>query len=181
MMSFLYSLINSCHFFSITFDRHFSQFPAAADNSGTHLNSNPSAPKLISWQAGVSKLYSSLQAAELFLLATVARTTQKTQPLYCSEGLFTAPLRNNENYSIVACVFIIVGMCLLNSCLAMDVSSDFTIPDFGRRVTICNDLKESCRVLICVLSRHLHVGAEENNEKPQDSLYPHQDSNRVPP
>jgi hypothetical protein len=28
------------------------------------------------------------------------------------------------------------GMCLLRRCLAMDVSSDFTIPAFGRHVTI---------------------------------------------
>jgi hypothetical protein len=108
------------------------------------------------------------------------RTTQKTQLLYCWEGVFTAPLHSNRNYSIVACVFIIAGMCLPCSCLTMDVSSDFTIPAFGRHVTVCNDLEKSCRDLICVLSWRLHGGTEENNEKPQDSRYPRRDSNRVP-
>jgi hypothetical protein len=64
-----------------------------------------------------------------------ARITQKTQPLYCSERVFTALLHNKGSYSIVACVFIATGMCLPSSCLAIDVSSDFTIPAFGRHVT----------------------------------------------
>jgi hypothetical protein len=40
-------------------------------------------------------------------------------------------------------------MCLLSSCLAMDVSSDFAIPGFGLNVTIfahkyvCNFIKYS--------------------------------------
>jgi hypothetical protein len=63
----------------------------------------------------------------------------------------------------------------------MDVSSDLILPAFGRRVTICNDWKKSFRNLICVLSRLVHGGIEENNEKPQDSRYPRRDSNRLPP
>jgi hypothetical protein len=35
-----------------------------------------------------------------------AQTMHKTQPLYCWEGVFTAPLHSNGSYSIVACVFV---------------------------------------------------------------------------
>jgi hypothetical protein len=75
----------------------------------------------------------------LFYAATVSfwtllynhceRTTQKTQSLYCWEGVFTVPLHSNGSYSIVACVFVAAGMCLPSRCLAVDVFSDFT-PDF---------------------------------------------------
>jgi hypothetical protein len=65
-----------------------------------------------------------------------ARTTQKTQPLYCWEGVFTAPLHSNGICSIVACVFVAAGMCLLSRCLVLNDYSDFTIPAFGRHVTI---------------------------------------------
>jgi hypothetical protein len=41
-----------------------------------------------------------------------ARTMQKTQPLYCWEGVFTASLHSTGSYSIVACVFVAAGMCL---------------------------------------------------------------------
>jgi hypothetical protein len=65
-----------------------------------------------------------------------AWTTQKTQPLCCWEGMFIAPLHSNKSYSNVACVFLAAGMCLLSSCLAMDISSDFTILAFRHHVTI---------------------------------------------
>jgi hypothetical protein len=58
-------------------------------------------------------------------------TTQKTQPLYCWEGVFKASLRSNGSYSIVAYVFLVAGMCLPSRCLTMNVYSDFTIPGFG--------------------------------------------------
>jgi hypothetical protein len=45
--------------------------------------------------------------------------------------VFIAPLHSNGSYSIIA-----AGMCLPSHCLAMNVYSDFTIPAFGRRVTI---------------------------------------------
>jgi hypothetical protein len=66
----------------------------------------------------------------------LARTTQKTQPLSCWEDMFTAPLHSNGSYSIVACVFVASGTCLMSSCLARDVSSDFTIAAFGHHATI---------------------------------------------
>jgi hypothetical protein len=59
-----------------------------------------------------------------------ARTTQKTQPLYFWEGVFTAPLHSNGCYSNVACVFFAAGMYLLSRCLAMNVYCDVTIPGF---------------------------------------------------
>jgi hypothetical protein len=67
-----------------------------------------------------------------------ARTTQQTRPLYCWEGVFTAPLHSNGSYSIVACVFVAAGMFLPSRCLAINFYSDFTIPDFERHVTIFN-------------------------------------------
>jgi hypothetical protein len=48
----------------------------------------------------------------------------------------TAPLHSNGSYSIVACVFVAAEIYLPSSCLAMDVYSDFTIPAFGRHVTM---------------------------------------------
>jgi hypothetical protein len=65
-----------------------------------------------------------------------ARTTQETQPLYCWEGVFTAPMHSNGSYSIVSCVFVAAVMCLMSCCLAMNVYSDFTIPVFWHHVTI---------------------------------------------
>jgi hypothetical protein len=66
----------------------------------------------------------------------VARTTQKTQSLYCWERVFTARLHRNGSYSIVACVFVAAGMCLRSRCLAMNAHFDFASPAFGRHVTI---------------------------------------------
>jgi hypothetical protein len=51
----------------------------------------------------------------------LARTTQKTQPLCCWEGVFTAPLYSNESYSSVACVFIAAGVCLQSRCLTINL------------------------------------------------------------
>jgi hypothetical protein len=64
-----------------------------------------------------------------------ARTTQKTQPPHCWEGVFTAPLHSNGSYSFVACVFVAAGMCLLSRFLSTNVYSDFAIPALGRHVT----------------------------------------------
>jgi hypothetical protein len=64
-----------------------------------------------------------------------AWTTQKTQPLYCWEGMFTTPLLSNGSYSIADCVFVVAGIRLPSHCLAINVSSDFTVPAFGRLVT----------------------------------------------
>jgi hypothetical protein len=50
--------------------------------------------------------------------------------------VFTAPLHDNGIYLIVACVFFVAGMCLPSRCLAMNIYSDFTIPAFGRHVTV---------------------------------------------
>jgi hypothetical protein len=69
-----------------------------------------------------------------------ARTTQKTQPLFCWEGVYTAPLHNNGSYSIVACVFVATGMCLPSRCLEIDIYADFTVPAFGRYI-VCGELE----------------------------------------
>jgi hypothetical protein len=48
--------------------------------------------------------------------------------------MLTALLHNNGSHSIVACIFIVAGMCLPSHCLTMNVYSHFTIPAFGRHV-----------------------------------------------
>jgi hypothetical protein len=58
------------------------------------------------------------------------------EPLYCWEGVVTAPLNINGSYSIVAWLSVAAGICLPSRCLAMDVSYEFTIPAFGRHVTV---------------------------------------------
>jgi hypothetical protein len=91
-----------------------------------------------------ARLASQLDSSRLLILNWsllynhFAWTTQKTQLLYCSEGMFTAPLHNNGSYLIVACVFFAAGMCLLSRCLAMNVCCDFTIQAF--RATCHNNL-----------------------------------------
>jgi hypothetical protein len=65
-----------------------------------------------------------------------ALTMQKTQLLYCWEGVLTAPLPSNGSYSTIALLFFAAGMCLPSCCLAMHVYSDFTILDFGRHVKL---------------------------------------------
>jgi hypothetical protein len=75
---------------------------------------------------------------QTFLYNYFARTTQETQPLYCWEGMFTAPLHSNGSYLIVACVFVAAGMCLPSRCLARNVYSDLAIPALWRHFTIYN-------------------------------------------
>jgi hypothetical protein len=67
------------------------------------------------------------------------RIHTKHRFLYCCEGVFTVPLHRHRSYSIATCVFIAAGMCLPCSCLAKDVSSDFTIPAFRHHVTNNNN------------------------------------------
>jgi hypothetical protein len=65
-----------------------------------------------------------------------AISKQKTQPLCCLGDVFIAPLHNNGSYSIVTCVFVAARMCLPSRCLSMDIYSNFTLPVFGRYITI---------------------------------------------
>jgi hypothetical protein len=104
----------------------------------------------MSWQAGVSKLDSTrLGLLNWTLLYNrFARTTQKTQPLYCWESMFTVPLYSKRSCSIVAYVFVAAGMCLRIRCLTMNVYSDILIPTFGRHVTLCFLWDENCLNLI---------------------------------
>jgi hypothetical protein len=97
---------------------------------------NSSAPKLISRQAGVSKLDSSLYPARDRRYMASRRTHRKHRFLCCCEGMFITPLHSNESYLIAACVFVAVEMCLPSCCLAVNVYSDVTIPAFGRHVAI---------------------------------------------
>jgi hypothetical protein len=70
-----------------------------------------------------------------FLYNHFARTMHITQPFYCWEGVFTAPLHSN-GCSIVACIFVAAEMCLPILCLAMNIYSDFTLPAFEHHVKI---------------------------------------------
>jgi hypothetical protein len=76
-----------------------------------------------------------LFSTEIFFITTLHGPRRK-QPLYCWEGVFTAPLHSNGSYSIVAYIFVAAGMCQPSHCLAMNVYSDFTIPALMRHVTI---------------------------------------------
>jgi hypothetical protein len=62
------------------------------------------------------------------------------------------PIRCLEtSSSIVACVFVSAGRCLPIHSVAMDVSSDFTIPTFGRHVTTrCNYIEDYNVNVLCV-------------------------------
>jgi hypothetical protein len=78
------------------------------------------------------------------------RTTQKTQSLYCWEGVFIEPLHSNGSYSIVAYVFVAVVICLSGRCLAVNVYSDFAISAFGRHVTIYKCILHFCNFNGCL-------------------------------
>jgi hypothetical protein len=120
-----------------------SSFSATA-NSEASTQFNFSAPQLISYQACVSKLGSSLNDLNWPLHYNhFARTTQKTQPLLCWEGVLTSPLHSNLSYSIFACVFVVARMCLPSRCLAMNVCSAFAIPALVRHVTILTFLRKA--------------------------------------
>jgi hypothetical protein len=72
----------------------------------------------------------------LRLLLVVQTDASVLAVAYFWEGVFTELLHSNGNYSIVACVFVAAGICLSNCCREMNIHSDFTIPAFGRHVTI---------------------------------------------
>jgi hypothetical protein len=76
-----------------------------------------------------------LDSTELFFITTLHRPRRK-HSLFCWEGVFTAALHSKGSYLIVTCVFVAARMCLQSRCLATNVYSDFTIPAFGRHVTI---------------------------------------------
>jgi hypothetical protein len=84
---------------------------------------NSSAPKVISWQARVSKLDSSLHSAapsrRLCPFITPRHGSHRKHSLYCYGGVFTGTLPGNGRPS-VACVRF-AGMCLLSRCLAMGI------------------------------------------------------------
>jgi hypothetical protein len=65
---------------------------------------------------------------------------QKTQPPYCSKGVFIAPLHSNGSYSIIACIFVAARICLPSCCLEKNVCYYFIIPALGRHVTLTNNL-----------------------------------------
>jgi hypothetical protein len=65
-----------------------------------------------------------------------ARTEQKIRP-NSAPIVVCLPIRCLETRSsIVACVFVVAGVCLPSRCLSIDVYSDFTIPAFGRHDTL---------------------------------------------
>jgi hypothetical protein len=108
----------------------------------TRLNSVPLFPS--SYPCRLAFRISTLFSAELFFITTLHRPRRK-HSLYCWEGVFTLPLHSNGSYSIVACVFVVAGMCLPSRYLAMNVYSDFAIPAFGRHVTAGGESKKKVR------------------------------------
>jgi hypothetical protein len=83
-----------------------------------------------SFNPSLSCLRSSLHNLE----AAATESTVFWQFLCCYRGIFTPPLHRNG--SSVACVFISVGTCLPNNCLAMNVCSGSAIPACRRYVTL---------------------------------------------
>jgi hypothetical protein len=130
--------ITSNHTWSLLFTAQFlSCHYSAIANSEDSTQFNSSAPKLISWQAGISEFD---QLSWTLLYNHFARTTQKTQHIYCWEGIFIAPLHSNGSYSIVAYLFVSAGLCLPSCCLAMDVY--FWLHYSGFRVSCHNILNQ---------------------------------------
>jgi hypothetical protein len=102
---------------------------SATANSENSTQFNSSAPKLISWQAGVSKLDSSLfdYCSLLFSIAEHYPITSLHEP-HRKQSLAMDVL--------FLCAYACAGMCLLSR-LAMDVCSGSTTPAFRSHVTIC--------------------------------------------
>jgi hypothetical protein len=116
---FISVTVTSNHTWSILYTANFflSFHYSATAKSEDSTEFNSSAPRLLPWQAGVSELYSTQFYAATASFGNLsyihfARTTQKTQPLYCWQGLFTRLLHSNGRYSFVACVFVAAEMCL---------------------------------------------------------------------
>jgi hypothetical protein len=71
------------------------------------------------------RLYAAPASFTTLVYNRFTRTTQKTHPLYCWEGVFTAPFHSNGSWSVVTCVFVAAGMCLPSRCLEINVYSDY--------------------------------------------------------
>jgi hypothetical protein len=140
-----------------------------------------SAPQLVSWQASVSKLNSfivissrlsltaasrdclnyvsaSLGSSLYSLRAAPTENTRSQRFLCCCRGVLNSLLHRNGSSSIVTCVFISVGTCLLSRCLAMNVCSGSAIPAFRRHVAIF--YITSCLVWVRNLSLY-HLPSDE--------------------
>jgi hypothetical protein len=50
-----------------------------------------------------------------------SRRTDRKHRFLCCKGMSTASFHSNGSYSIVACIFVVAGMCLPSRCLAMDI------------------------------------------------------------
>jgi hypothetical protein len=90
-----------------------------------------------------------------------ARTTQKTQPLYCCRGVFTAPLHSNgrcadriENTVLLllhACMLRALasnGRCLQSHCLATDLYATIYCLHLHVRITKVTSVENSTGILI---------------------------------
>jgi hypothetical protein len=78
---------------------------------------------------------------------TIVASTQKTDPSprrkrrkhrisIVGKACLQRRCKATEVFSIVACVFVVAGICLPSRCVTMNVYSDFGIPAFGRHVRI---------------------------------------------
>jgi hypothetical protein len=115
-----HNVILSCHY-------------SATANSEDSTKFNSSSPKLAGWCLETLLILPNW----IFVHKYIARTTQKIQPPYFWERMFTAPLHNDGHNSSVAFVFVAVGIYLPSRCLARNVYFDFTIAAFRRHITKC--------------------------------------------
>jgi hypothetical protein len=83
---------------------------------------------------------------------------QKTQPLYCWKGVFTAPLQSNGSYSIVACLFVAAGM--FTESLSSNERLFWIISAFGRHITIRSNW---CFIYIYIYTHDDHYCLMESN------------------
>jgi hypothetical protein len=75
----------------------------------------------------------------------IARTTQKTQPLYCWESLFTAPLHSNGSSLIVDCVFVTARISFPSRCLTANVYSYSDVMSQYDKIAACISIWVSAR------------------------------------
>jgi hypothetical protein len=72
---------------------------------------------------------------EIFFITTLHGPPRKHTLSIFGKARLRSRCIATEISSVVACVFVAVGMSLPSRCLAMNVYSDLTIPAFGRNAT----------------------------------------------
>jgi hypothetical protein len=75
-------------------------------------------------------------STEIFFITTFQGPHRKVSFSIVGKACLQRRCIATKVYSIVACVFVVAGICLPSCCLAMNVYSDFAISALGRSITI---------------------------------------------